>query len=105
MILVINVTKKYRNSNNYKLDNLINSIRIDRKTSENSRNQEREISISDLIYRGNRNADTNNNNSNNNNNNNYSGSLAYAYSIPSGWREQNYSNSEVTLTDDNNYTR
>ena len=105
MILVINVTKKYRNSNNYKLDNLINSIRIDRKTSENSRNQEREISISDLIYRGNRNADTNNNNSNNNNNNNYSGSLAYAYSIPSGWREQNYSNGEVTLTDDNNYTR
>jgi len=51
MILVVNITKKYRNSSNNRINDIVNSIRIAKTSSELPRN--------------------NNNNSNNNNNNNY----------------------------------
>ena len=59
----------------------------------------------DQIYVPDIRRDDNRNNNNNNRNNNYDRSLAYSYSIPSGWRESNETRSQVTLTDENYSTR
>ncbi|PZM84924.1 hypothetical protein DLH72_02735 [Candidatus Gracilibacteria bacterium] len=84
MLLVINITKKYRNTSNKDINTIIDSIKISDSIAnlENSSKKDKP-SASDIIKENNK--ITNNNSSGSNTSS--SRYLSYSYQIPNGWSE------------------